>query len=63
MIVISAALFGAPLLVAFLLTAVVGAAKEVYDYFHPEAHTAEWMDLFATVAGGAVAVAILRVLM
>jgi len=34
------------------LIPVVGAAvgKEVYDYYHPESHSAEFMDIAATMA-------------
>ena len=33
------------------VTAVVGITKEIYDYFHPEDHTAEVLDAIATLAG------------
>mgnify|MGYP003340796188 FL=1 len=36
-----------------LALAILGAiTKEVYDYFHPESHTADWKDAFATTLGG-----------
>ena len=28
--------------------------KEVYDYYHPQQHTVEVLDLLATIAGGIV---------
>ena len=36
-----------------LLLAVLGAVtKEIYDYRHPESHTADWKDAVATTLGG-----------
>ena len=36
-----------------LALAILGAVvKEIYDYFHPESHTADWKDAFATTLGG-----------
>jgi len=36
-----------------LALAILGAiTKEVYDYFHPDTHTADWKDAFATTLGG-----------
>ena len=36
-----------------LALAILGAiTKEIYDYFHPESHTADWKDAFATTLGG-----------
>jgi hypothetical protein len=36
-----------------LALAIIGAVtKEIYDYFHPESHTADWKDALATTLGG-----------
>ena len=36
-----------------LFLAVLGAiTKEIYDYFHPDTHTADWKDAVATILGG-----------
>ena len=36
-----------------LFLAVLGAiTKEIYDYLHPESHTADWKDAVATTLGG-----------
>ena len=36
-----------------LALAIIGAVtKEIYDYFHPENHTADWKDALATTLGG-----------
>ena len=36
-----------------LLLAVIGAVtKEIYDYLHPESHTADVKDAAATILGG-----------
>ena len=36
-----------------LLLCIIGAVtKEIYDYFHPDTHTADWKDAFATTLGG-----------
>jgi hypothetical protein len=45
----------APVLVAFIVTVVVGWAKELYDHFHPATHTADKWDFVATALGGGVA--------
>ncbi len=39
-------------LVPILATAVISAAKEVYDHQHPDRHTAETGDFLAGMAGG-----------
>lgn len=41
---------GSPPMMAVALVAIVGAGKEAYDSLHPEAHTADPLDLVATVA-------------
>ena len=36
-----------------LFLAVLGAVtKEIYDYLHPESHTADYKDAIATILGG-----------
>lgn len=37
---------------AGLAAGIVGAGKEVYDYFHPDKHQADIYDFLATLAGG-----------
>ena len=39
-----------------------GAFKELYDYFHPETHSVEIADLFATVVGGIVGCIVLEII-
>lgn len=41
---------------------IVGALKELYDHFHPETHSVEIADLFATVVGGVVGCIYLEIL-
>lgn len=41
---------------AFLTTVGIGLAKEVYDYKHPEKHTASYKDFVWDVAGAYVGV-------
>jgi hypothetical protein len=36
------------------IVAIVAALKEVYDYMHPESHTADFWDWVATTLGGLV---------
>ena len=43
---------------AMILTALVGASKELYDSLHPDTHTADLMDFAFTTLGGAVGVVI-----
>lgn len=40
--------------VGVVVATFVGAVKELYDYQHPDAHTADGYDLLATVAGAVV---------
>lgn len=40
-----------PAFCALMLCIVVAAAKEIYDYFHPN-HTPCYMDFIVTVCGG-----------
>ena len=41
---------------AFLTTVGIGLAKEVYDYKHPDKHTASYKDLVWDVAGAYVGI-------
>lgn len=48
---------------AFINILFVGGGKELYDYKHPEHHSADWKDLVADAAGavaGEVVFAIIR---
>jgi hypothetical protein len=33
---------------------IAGIGKEIYDYFHPEKHTAEGLDIAFTALGGVI---------
>jgi hypothetical protein len=37
-----------------IVVAIIALLKEIYDYKHPESHTADFWDWVATVLGGAV---------
>lgn len=39
---------------AFFAVICAAVVKEIYDAFHPDTHTADWWDAFATILGGAV---------
>ena len=39
---------------SILVVAIIAALKEVYDYMHPETHTADIWDWVATTLGGIV---------
>lgn len=39
--------------IAFVAAFTAGVAKEVYDRFHPERHTVDAADFWATALGGA----------
>lgn len=41
---------------------VAGALKELYDHFHPETHSVEITDFFATVVGGVVGCIVLDII-
>jgi hypothetical protein len=47
---------------AVLAVAVIAAAKEVYDYLHPDSHTADIWDWVATVIGGVVGFVIISLI-
>jgi hypothetical protein len=36
------------------IVAIIAALKEIYDYLHPESHTADFWDWVATTLGGVV---------
>lgn len=37
---------------SMVMVIIVGAGKEIYDYYHPQQHTVEAFDLLATILGG-----------
>jgi hypothetical protein len=39
---------------SILVVAIIAALKEIYDYLHPETHTADIWDWVATTLGGIV---------
>lgn len=43
--------FGSPIL-GLYVNALAAAGKEVYDYFHPETHTCDVMDMLMTILDG-----------
>ena len=45
-----------------LIVALIALAKEVYDYLHPDLHTADIWDWVATTLGGIVGVLLVYVL-
>ena len=45
-----------------VLATAAGVLKELYDYFHPETHSVEIADFFATVVGGVVGCIYLEIL-
>ena len=53
-------LFTNSLALAGVAVAVAAVGKEVWDFYHPEKHNAEWLDILATLAGW-VPVALLAV--
>ena len=40
-----------PFWIPVLVTILIGAGKEVYDYFHQETHSAEWHDFICDLIG------------
>lgn len=55
--------FGMVCLPLGLVVALVAAAgKEVYDHYHPESHTADVKDFYATALGGIAGVLVLLIL-
>lgn len=53
---------GAPTLFAVGIVSFIGAAKEVYDHFHPDLYTCDFFDWLATTLGGLFALAVWSVL-
>ena len=47
---------------SILVVAVIAALKEVYDYMHPDSHTADIWDWVATTLGGIVGFVIISLL-
>ena len=41
---------------AFITGCIVAIGKEVYDYFHPDTHTADVTDALVTIAGVALGI-------
>jgi hypothetical protein len=39
---------------SILVVAIIAALKEIYDYMHPDKHTADFWDWVATTLGGVV---------
>jgi hypothetical protein len=39
---------------SILVVAIIAALKEIYDFLHPESHTADFLDWVATTLGGVV---------
>ena len=44
------------------IVAIIAALKEVYDYMHPDKHTADFMDWVATTLGGVVGFVVVALL-
>jgi hypothetical protein len=53
---------GAPTLFAVGIVSLIGAAKEIYDHFHPDLYTCDFFDWLATTLGGLFALAVWSVL-
>lgn len=47
---------------AVAIVAIIAALKEIYDYLHPESHTADVWDWVATVLGGVVGFVLINLL-
>lgn len=47
---------------SLMFATVAGALKELYDHFHPETHSVEIADFFATVAGGVAGCIVLKII-
>ena len=45
-----------------VLVAMIATAKELYDYLHPESHTADFWDWVATTLGGLVGFVVVSLL-
>lgn len=53
---------GVPTLFAICIVSLIGAAKEIYDHFHPDLYTCDFFDWLATTLGGLFAFAVWSVL-
>ena len=47
---------------SILVVAVIAALKEIYDYMHPDSHTADIWDWVATTLGGVVGFVIIALI-
>ena len=47
---------------SIVVVAIVALLKEVYDFLHPESHTADFMDWVATTLGGVVGFVIISLI-
>jgi hypothetical protein len=47
---------------SIVVVAIVALLKEVYDFLHPESHTADFMDWVATTLGGVVGFVVVALL-
>lgn len=45
-----------------LIVAIIALLKEIYDYLHPESHTADFWDWFATTLGGLIGFIVINLL-
>jgi uncharacterized protein YfiM (DUF2279 family) len=45
-----------------MVAMIAGAAKEFWDWFHPDTSTADWLDFLATAAGAVSGVVVWRVM-
>jgi hypothetical protein len=45
-----------------VVVAIIAALKEIYDYLHPESHTADFWDWVATTLGGVVGFVLINLL-
>ena len=47
---------------AVAIVAIIAALKEIYDYLHPDKHTADILDWVATTLGGALGFVLINLL-
>lgn len=59
-LIIAAATTCLPWLVSLAAVVLIASTKEFYDLKHPDKHTPEIMDLYATLAGGIVGIIAIR---
>ena len=43
---------------SIVVVAIIALLKEIYDFLHPESHTADGLDFLATTLGGVLGTAI-----